>query len=161
VLAASLVVALVLDRWWVAMPVHHFAGAQILAIAAGLALLWAVPALRLAFVPPRHRFRRAHENALKQFMARNIHVTSARTGVLLFVSLAERYAEVVADSGINARVDQETWNATVAGLVDHARRDRLADGFIAAIATVGAILTEHFPVAEIERNELDDHLVEI
>ena len=41
---------------------------------------------------------------------------------MLFVSLAERYAEVVADAGINSRVPQETWDGVVAGLIAHARR---------------------------------------
>ena len=86
----------------------------------------------MIFVPRRLRYRRAHDNALKQFLARNVHITTARTGVLIFVSLAERYAEVVADSGINAKVPQETWNDIVADLVAHAQpgppRRRLCRG---------------------------------
>ena len=61
------------------------------------------PAMRIHLVPLRQRYRHAHDNAMKQFLGRNIHITAARTGVLLFVSLAERYAEVVADAGINSR----------------------------------------------------------
>ena len=60
--------------------------------------------LRIHLVPRRQRYRHAHDNAMKQFLARNVHLTTARTGVLLFVSLAERYAEVVADAGINSQV---------------------------------------------------------
>jgi len=98
---------------------------------------------------------------MKQFLSRNIHLTSARTGVMLFVSLAERYAEVVADAGINNRVPQETWDGVVAGLIAHARRGAVADGFVEAITTVGALLAEHFPVTASDANELDDHVVEI
>jgi putative membrane protein len=161
ILIASLVAALVLDRSWEPVAISHFVAAQILAAIAALVVLRAVPALRLHLVPLRHRYRRAHDNALKQFLARNVHITSARTGVLIFVSLAERYAEVVADSGINARTPQETWNAIVADLVEAARGDRLADGFVAAIGTVGHILAEHFPVSADDENELGDHVIEI
>ena len=43
------------------------------------------------------------------------------------------------------KVPQETWDGVVAGLIAHARRDRLADGFVEAIGAVGALLAEHFP----------------
>ncbi len=112
-------------------------------------------------MPRRLKYRQAHANAVKQFLARNVHLTTARTGVLLFVSLAERYAEVVADAGINQKVSQETWDGVVLQLVEGARESRLADGFVTAIGTVGALLSEHFPVSEDDINELDDHLVEI
>jgi putative membrane protein len=53
------------------------------------------------------------------------------------------------------------WDSIVAGLLDDARNGRLADGFVAAVAAVGALLAEHFPVGAQDVNELDDHLVEI
>jgi putative membrane protein len=53
------------------------------------------------------------------------------------------------------------WDSIVAGLIDDARHDRLADGFVTAVAAVGALLAEHFPVRPNDVNELDDHLVEI
>ncbi|TGV62285.1 TPM domain-containing protein, partial [Mesorhizobium sp. M00.F.Ca.ET.149.01.1.1] len=85
----------------------------------------------------------------------------ARTGVLVFVSIAERYAEIVADSGIDAKVGQDVWDGMVGELTRHAGEDRLADGFVRAIESVGAVLAEHFPVTAGDTNELDDHLVEI
>ena len=81
--------------------------------------------------------------------------------MLLFVSLAERYAEIVADAGINQRVDQAAWNDVVAMLTDHARRGDLADGFVAAVESVGSLLQQHFPVGDEDLNELDDHVVEL
>ncbi len=135
--------------------------AQLIAIACALMVLGLFPAIRIHLVPLRQRYRHAHDNAMKQFLTRNVHLTSARTGVLLFVSLAERYAEVVADSGINSRVPQETWDGVVAGLIAHARRDRLADGFVEAIGTVGALLAEHFPVRRATSTNSTTIVVEI
>ena len=68
------------------------------------------------------QYTQAHDNALRQFLARNVHITTQRTGVLLFVSLAERYAAVVADAGIDRQVRQEDWDGVVAELVEQARR---------------------------------------
>jgi putative membrane protein len=160
-LVVGFVVALVLESLWLTMRLPVFLAAQLLALGAAMAVLKLSPGLRLRLVPRRWQYRHAHENALKQFLARNVHITAERTGVLIFVSLAEHYAEIVADAGINARVEQRVWDGIVAELVDHARRGRLADGFVAAVGRVGALLAEDFPVSSADRNELDDHLVEL
>lgn len=161
IVIVSLGVAWLLDQWWYALKPATMVAAQLVAIAAALAVLLVLPGLRIHLVPLRQRYRHAHDNALKQFLGRNIHITAQRTGVLLFVSLAERYAEVVADAGINAKVPQEDWDAVVGTLVTHARAGQVAEGFVEAIGTVGARLAEHFPVTAEDVNELDDHVVEI
>ncbi|TGQ07588.1 MULTISPECIES: TPM domain-containing protein [unclassified Mesorhizobium] len=158
---ASLAVAYGLEGLWLTIRLPHFVLAQMLALASVFALLWFLPAFRIHFVPRRLRYQAAHANAMKQFLARNVHRTSARTGVLIFVSIAERYAEVVADSGIDAKVGQHVWDSVVRELTKQAGDNRLADGFVKATESVGAVLAEHFPVTEGDTNELDDHLVEI
>ncbi|RUT98539.1 TPM domain-containing protein [Mesorhizobium sp. USDA-HM6] len=160
-LIVSLAVAYGLEAWWLTIRLPHFVLAQLLALGCMLVLLWALPGWRIHLVPRRLRYQAAHANALKQFLARNVHRTSARTGVLVFVSIAERYAEVVADGGIDAKVGQHVWDGVVRDLTRHAGDDRLADGFVRAIESVGAVLAEHFPVTAGDINELDDHLVEI
>ena len=158
---ASLVVAYGLEAWWLTIRLPHFVLAQLLALASAFVLLWLWPGLRIHFVPRRLRYQAAHANAVKQLLARNVHRTQARTGVLVFVSIAERYAEVVADEGINAKVGQHVWDGVVRELTKHAGDDRLADGFVKAIEQVGSVLAEPFPVTSGDTNELDDHLVEI
>lgn len=159
--ALSLGLAWILHLAWYELRPTTLVAAQVAAIACALAVLWLAPGLRIHLVPRRLRYRRAHDNAMRQFLSRNVHLTAERTGVLLFVSLAEHYAEVVADAGINRRVAQETWDGVVRDMVDHARRGAIADGFVAAVAAVGALLAEHFPVGAADANELDDHVVEI
>lgn len=161
ILAGSLVAALLIEALWLTMHLSWFAAAQLLAAACACLVLSLSPPLRIALVPHRIRQARAHDNAVKQFLARNVHVTAERTGVLMFVSLAEHYAEIVADSGIDHKVPPGTWDSVVAALAEAARADRLGDGFVAAVAAVGALLAEHFPLRPHDRNELDDHVVEI
>jgi len=161
ILMISLAVAFLLEAWWLTMRLPVFVSAQLLALAAALALVYALPGLRIRLAPRHWQYIRAHDHALKQFLSRNVHLTAERTGVLIFVSIAERYAEIVADAGINAKVPQDMWDSIVAGLIDDARHDRLADGFVTAVAAVGALLAEHFPAGPDDVNELDDHLVEI
>jgi putative membrane protein len=75
--------------------------------------------------------------------------------------MEERYAEVIADSGIDEQVGQKDWDRIVGLLVSHASRERLTEGFCEAVAEVGTLLARHFPPRSNDRNELDDHLVEI
>ena len=161
VLVVGLIVTFLLDYWWFSMGLSEFTALQLLGVLAALLVLWVFPAVRVHYVPHSVRRQRAHDNAVRQFLAHNIHITGERTGVLLFLSMEERYAEVIADSGINERVEQKDWDRIVALLVSHAGRDRLAEGFCEAVEDVGSLLARHFPPATDDRNELDDHLVEI
>ncbi|HTV67528.1 MAG TPA: TPM domain-containing protein [Rhizobiaceae bacterium] len=160
-LVASLALAWAAHYWWVDISPTTFALAEIAAFASAMLVLWLLPDARIPLMPRGLRYRRAHDNALKQFLARNVHITSQRTGVLIFVSLTERYAEIVADAGINQKVQQDVWNGVVGDLIAKAQTGELADGFEQAVKTVGKLLAEHFPVTAQDRNELDDHVVEI
>jgi putative membrane protein len=118
-----------------------------------------LPAVRYHVVPKAVKHERAHAEAMRQFLAQGLHLTEARTGVLIFASVAERYAEIVADSGINAKVAPEVWQQAIDDLISAIKADRAADGFIAAIERCGAVLAQHFPPGAINRDELPNKLV--
>jgi putative membrane protein len=125
------------------------------------ALLLSLPKIRFALVPRAIAHDRAHAQAMRQFFAQGLDQTEKRTGVLIFASLAEHYAEIVADSGINAKVTPEVWDRAIAALIAEMRHGRLAEGFIAAIRQCGAVLAQHFPPGTLDRDELPNKLVEI
>jgi putative membrane protein len=99
--------------------------------------------------------------AREQFLLRGLHRTEARAGVLLFVAVAERRVELIADEGIHARVAPGTWDAIIAGFTAAVREGRIADGFVAAIDAVADSLAAHFPRQPGDVNELPDRLVEL
>lgn len=160
-IVTAVIAAFVAHYYWFDLTLPKFALAILAAFMCLIVLLAAVPSLRMPLVPHRVRYRRAHLNALQQFIARNVHLTNKRTGILLFVSIAERYAEVVADAGINAKVEQKDWNDIVATLSSHASKGTIADGFVEAIGKAGNLLALHVPKEEGDINELEDHLVEL
>ena len=135
--------------------------AQLASFVAFLLVFKFSPTLRLWFVPRAIAYKRASNNAVRQFLAHGIHTTEDRSGLLIFVSLAEHYTEIVADAGINAHVDQSQWDSMIATLVDHAKRGELANGFVEVIQEAGNLLEQHFPPREGQQNELDDRLIEI
>ena len=105
--------------------------------------------------------RRAGRLAREQFFEQRLHLTRARTGVLIFVSVAEHCVEIIADEGINALVPPGTWDKAVADFVERVRAGRIAEGFLAVIEMVGTRLAEHFPRADNDRDELPNRLIEI
>lgn len=148
-------------RFWFDIGAVTLSLIQIVAFGAGLAMIRIWPSLCLRLVPKSVRYRRAHANAVRQFLAHNIHATENRTGVLVFVSLAERYAEVIADSGLTVHIDQAEWNRIIGALTAGVAQGRLADALIEAVQQAGALLIRHFPAGPEDRNELPDHVVEI
>jgi putative membrane protein len=124
-----------------------------------LAVVFSLAAVKPHIVPAGTKHARARALAIQQFLAHGLHTTEARTGALVFVSLAERHVEIVADTGIASRVDQQTWDEAVARLVVEVREGRLADGLIAAVERVGAVLAAYFPRRAGDRNELRNEVV--
>lgn len=161
ILIASVIAAFLAHWYWFDIRLPMFGLAVLAAFLTAMLVLWFFPAIRMLLVPRRIRYKRAHLNALQQFLARNVHITEHRTGILLFVSMAEHYAEVIADAGIHARVEQDEWNAIVATLIHHASRAQVAEGFVLAIGQAGLLLEKHFPAGPDNVNELDDHLIEL
>jgi len=117
--------------------------------------------LRFHIVPRIAMHDRAHAEAMRQFFARGIAETENRTGVLIFASAGERYAEIVADAGINARVDKAVWDDAIDALVTAIRAGCPTDGFVAAIEKCGVVLAAHFPPGTLSLDELPNRLVEI
>lgn len=123
-----------------------------------LLLILCLPRIRVALLPRKARRGIAYRAAMEQFTTRGIPRKKDRCGILIFVSLAERYARIIADDGIAARVPQSEWQAAIDALVAHIREDRITDGFIAAINLCGDELARHFPRTEAKREELPDRI---
>ena len=122
-----------------------------------VALVCAWMPLRMALVPRAVRRARAHREAIEQFFARGVSRTRNRTGVLIFVSMAEHYARIVADEGIASKVPQSEWQGAVDALTGHMHEGRIAAGFITAIERCGAVLAAHAP-PDGATDELPDRL---
>ncbi|MEZ5557925.1 MAG: TPM domain-containing protein [Pseudomonadales bacterium] len=124
-----------------------------------LALLFRHPAVQHRLIPRRVRHWRAANMARRQFLELGLHHTDGDTGVLMFVSEAERYVEILTDRGISAVIPAEHWSAIVEGLVTALKAGETLRGFESAIAQAGELLAAAVPKTEGNANELDDRLV--
>jgi putative membrane protein len=131
----------------------QFAAFIVVALALGL------PPIRYAFTPKALMRKYAHRHAATQFLAIRVHATEGRTGVLIFVSLIERYCEIVADVAISAKVDNVHWQSIIDEMLPMLRRKQQADALIHAVNRCGDFLAQHFPPGTPNPNEIPDHLI--
>ncbi len=160
--ASAVALAMPAVLWFVGWPDSIAGLIQIqLGAFAVLGLLLRLPMATMALVSNRAQVTQARRLAREQFFALGLGKTAERTGVLLFVSLAERYVEILADQGIHARVGEEAWRKIVAEFTTEVRSARAADGFVHAIESMGALLARHCPPTAGNPNERPDALVVI
>jgi putative membrane protein len=146
---------LIYFTWWTMQWVF---GLQIAVFLALLALLQAEP-LQRWIVPKSVQRRWAHQRAVEQFLALGLHTTQHRTGVLIFVSVAERYAEILADTGIDKKVPAGTWQTLVDELTRRIGEGQPAEGFVTSIAAASRLLAAHFPPGSSNPDELPNRLI--
>lgn len=131
------------------------------ALFAGVRALLGWAPLLLALTPGPLKSRRARARAVDLFRVGAERRTAARTGVLLYLSLAEHRAEIVTDEAIHAAVPPETWGEAMADLIEAVHGGRPGAGMAAAVARIGGVLGQHFPPRPGDANELPDRLIEV
>jgi putative membrane protein len=123
-----------------------------------LSLLFRIPRLTTRLIPRAVRHWRASNLARRQFLEQNLHHTVGATGVLIFVSEAERYVEILVDEGISRHLDNHVWDDIVQRFTEQVRQGQTLQGFIGCIEACGRLLSQHVPLTH-ERNELPNRLV--
>src|SRR5262245_18449333 len=116
-----------------------------------------VPALQRWVTLPSERRRRVEVHARSTFVERGVGSTTGRTGVLVYVSLLERDACIVTDTGVTTKIPAAEWNRAV-GDIEHAARRVKATAVAGAIAALGPVLARHLPRAHDDVNELPDEV---
>ena len=148
---------------------HEWTPRAILSLGAGLVALkfgavfllqfWQL--LKFWLIPPPVKTARVHDRAIRAFKIGAERRTVGRTGVLIYLSMREHRAEIVADEAIATKVEPEVWGDAMAAMLTHVREGRVAEGMSAAVEKVGAIIAPHFPRADDDVNELPDRLIEV
>jgi putative membrane protein len=112
--------------------------------------------LKRMFISDREIDEEVQEAALTGFFKEELYRTRDETGILIFISVFEHRVWVLADRGINEKVDKGQWDSIVAHIVSGIKNGQPADAICEAVKEVGAILATHFPVREDDVDELDN-----
>lgn len=117
------------------------------------------PAVKRLLASENRITEAVHTFALASFSEHGLHYTRDHTGILILVSLLEHRVEVLADRGINAKVESGTWQEIVHMLSEGLKSGSAADAFCKAIARCGEILATHFPREPDDLDELPNRLI--
>ncbi|HAJ91622.1 MAG TPA: hypothetical protein DCO71_03215 [Gammaproteobacteria bacterium] len=117
--------------------------------------------VKMLLIPRQVKHQRASRLAHEQFFHQGLHLTRNHNAVLLFVSVAEHYVEIIADKGINDCVDNDCWPEIVDGFTAKVRSGQISDGFLYAIEQCTEYMARHYPPGNEKTNVLPNHLIEL
>lgn len=117
--------------------------------------------LKFALIPGPTKTIRVHNQAVRQFKVGAQARTTGHTGVLIYLSMREHRAEIVADESIAAKVPAEVWGEAMGDMLSLIRKGQVAEGLAVGIRDIGFVLAEHFPRGADDVNELPDRLIEV
>jgi putative membrane protein len=160
-----------LELWWTRLMgwTSEPSMRQLLTLLLGFALLKFLVVLfilkwrplRMLLTPGSTKTRRVRRRAVMLFKTGAERRTIGRTGILIYLSMAERRAEIVGDEAITAVTTPETWGEAMAALLKDVRHGRPGDGIVAAVGLIGDVLATHFPKTSEDSNEIPDKLIEL
>lgn len=138
--------------------------AWLLFLISGLCFGISIPLSRLAWVQrlmvsQADQIFEVEERALLEFYQAGISSTRGQTGILIFLSLMERKAVVLADEAISKKLPQEVWSQICKDLVECIKKGKTAEGLNQAVLRSGELLAQHFPHGPQNDNELSNHLI--
>lgn len=111
------------------------------------------------FIPVPDQIFQVETRAHLEFYLQGLNRTKKHTGVLLFISLMERRAVVLADEAIAQKLPKDTWTQVCQLMLEGIKRDQTGEGFANAIRKCGEHLTQHFPASADNTNELSNQLI--
>lgn len=157
-LPAALILTPVMGAWlWLGTQnMWIFLSILLVVFTLGHWLVRHTPRLKRMFISSREIAEEVEEAAVTNFFRHGLYRTRHGTGVLLFISVFERRVWVLADQGINAKIDPGRWEAIVSRMTRGIREGRTVQAICTAVQTVGGILQEHFPIAQDDTDELDN-----
>ena len=105
---------------------------------------------------PLFKGQSARERAIELFSQLRVWDTQQNTGVLIYLLLADRAVEIVADQGIHVKVDAQEWSKVCRQMEAAFRQSNFEGGVVSGVQAVTRHLQQHFPSNSHDRNELPD-----
>lgn len=117
--------------------------------------------LKYCLTPRQHKHAKASKLAEQQFFSQGLHLTPDRAAILLFVSMKERYVRIIADEGIDKKVDDAVWQSLVEGFSRSVKAGDVKKAFTSTIKECGGLLKKHYPQKGKKKNYLEDVFIEL
>ncbi len=109
----------------------------------------------------KYKYEKASEYANKQFLNLGLQTTKTKQAIMFFVSIDEKYVEIITDSAIKEKIDDKYWQEIVNIFIEDVKKNQLADGYLKAIKSCNEILIKNFPIKDDDENELSNEVIEL
>ena len=117
--------------------------------------------LVLKVIPQSYKYRKASLNAKRQFHNLGLNRIKTKQAIMFFVSLDEKYVEIITDDEITKEIPNEFWQQLIYEFTLDIKKENFLSGYLKAIKTSKAILIKHFPIKENDENELSNEPIEL
>lgn len=124
-----------------------------------LALLFLFTPLNCFLTPRWIRHQNCNRYCTEQFFVHGLHETENRSAILFFVSWDEKFVRIIADKGINEKIDQDVWIDLVKDFIVKVKAKEIEAGFLNSIEKAGALLIKNFPAHAASNDEISNHLI--
>jgi putative membrane protein len=117
--------------------------------------------LVINILPQSYKYQKASLYAIEQFNNLGLNRTKTKQAIMFFVSLDEKYVKIITDSEISKKIPDEFWHQLVHEFINDVKKEDFLNGYLKALKTSKAILIQHFPIQENDKNELSNEVIEL
>ena len=115
----------------------------------------------LALLPKEYKYKVASNRANSEFIKLGLHKTETREAIMFFVSIEERFVQIICDKNIKAKIDNTYWQKIVDEFILDVKKDEFSKGYIKAIHSCSELLIKEFPIEQNDENELSNEVIEL
>ncbi len=115
----------------------------------------------LTFLPKKYKYEKASINAKKEFYNLGIKDTKTKLGIMFYVSIEEKYVEIITDTGIKSKISDNYWQDIVNEFIKDVKNNQFSVGYKKAIKECSETLIKSFPIQENDKNELSNEVIEL
>lgn len=117
--------------------------------------------LILYFIPKKYKHQKASYKANKEFQNLGIRNTKTKQGIMFFVSIDEKYVEIITDKHIKEKIDNKYWEDIINDFIKDVKNNELSKGYLKAINSCSKTLINKFPIQDNDINELSNEVREL
>ncbi|MBW1636266.1 MAG: TPM domain-containing protein [Deltaproteobacteria bacterium] len=111
------------------------------------------------FLNPKQVKEEVERSAITAFFSEQLYKTERENGILLYISVMEKKVWILADRGINERIEQPIWDDIIVQLTKGIKEQKRCEAICEAVKKTGKILEVHLPIREDDRNELHNIII--
>ncbi len=117
--------------------------------------------LLMCLLPKSYKYNISSKYANTNFATLGLNNTQTKQAIMFFVSVEEKYVEIITDSNIKEKIPDSKWQDIVDVFIEDVKKENIYLGYSKAIDSCSSILIENFPVKQNDVNELEDEIIEL